>query len=739
MVQPLIYLDYNATTPIDPAVAEAMLPFLHRHFGNPSSSHAYGVTARRAIEAARRQVADLLGARPEEVVFTSGGSESNNTVIKGVAAALRDKGRHIITSAVEHPAVIEPCQALEAEGYEVTYLPVDGQGRVDPGDVARALTPQTILVTVMHANNEVGTVQPIAEIAALARRHGILVHTDAAQSVGKIPVRVDELGVDFLSVAGHKLYAPKGVGALYIRSGQTLPKLMHGAGHESNRRAGTENVLEIVGLGKAAELAAARLDGTGRHTRALRDRLRAALEERLGPLRVNGELEGGLPNTLSVCFAGVDATTLLAEVGERVAASAGAACHAEGVDLSTVLQAMKVPVREAMGTVRFSVGRDTTEHEVDEAAGIVAEAVTGLQGAGETPGATLGTEGGVRLTRFTHGLGCACKLRPQDLEAVLRSLPPAADPAVMVGTATADDAAVYRLSDELALVQTVDFFTPICDDPRDFGAISAANSLSDVYAMGAVPRFALSVVGFPSRRLDLSILEEILAGATEVAREAGIDIVGGHSVEDTEPKFGLAVTGTAHPDAIWTNAGARGGDVLFLTKPLGTGILATAAKRDLASPELVAAGIALMRQLNRGAAEVLRETGGVDACTDVSGFGLLGHLRELAAASGVDVVLDVDRVPVLEGVRDLAAADVIPGGSLDNLAHVSPHVDWAEGMGEVDKRILADAQSSGGLLVAVAREKADAIAGRLTERGVVAARVGEVTGGGTGRITCRRG
>jgi cysteine desulfurase NifS/selenium donor protein len=734
----MIYLDYNATTPIDPAVAEAMLPFLHRHFGNPSSSHAYGVTTRTAIEQARGQVAALLGCRPEEILFTSGGSESNNTVIKGIAASSRERGRHIITSAVEHPAVIEPCQALEAEGFEVTYLPVDSAGRVDPDEVARALTPGTILITVMHANNEVGTVQPIAEIAALARERGIPVHTDAAQSVGKIPVRVDELGVDFLSVAGHKLYAPKGVGALYIRGGRELPKLMHGAGHESNRRAGTENVLEIVGLGKAAELARARLEESSRHTRARRDRLRGALEARLGPLRINGDPEGGLPNTLSVCFAGVDASTLLAEVGDRVAASAGAACHADGVDLSTVLEAMKVPVHEAMGTVRFSVGRGTTEREVDEAAEVVSGAVERLRGQAEVPAAAPEEGGPVRLTRFTHGLGCACKLRPQELESVLRSLPPVTDPNVLVGIATADDAAVYRLTDELALVQTVDFFTPICDDPFDFGAISAANSLSDIYAMGATPRLALSVVGFPSKRLPLEVLERILSGAAAVAREAGIDIVGGHTVEDTEPKFGLAVTGIVHPDRILTNAGAAPGDVLFLTKPIGTGILATAAKRDRAPADALAAAIASMRQLNRAAGEVLQSAEGVHACTDVTGFGLLGHLRELASASGVDVSLDAGQVPVLDGVRALAAAGVVPGGSLDNLAHVEPHVTWAEGQSEVDKRILADAQTSGGLLIAVAAGQADALAMRLEQAGVRAARIGDVSGAGSGRIVCRR-
>jgi cysteine desulfurase NifS/selenium donor protein len=733
-----IYLDYNATTPIDPAVAEAMLPFLHRHFGNPSSSHPYGVAARQAVETARRQVAELLGARPEEILFTSGGSESNNTAIKGVAAARRSRGRHVITSAVEHPAVIEPCQALEDEGFDITYLPVDGRGNVDPEEVARAITPETILITVMHANNEVGTVQPIAEIAALARKRGILVHTDAAQSLGKIPVRVDELGVDFLSVAGHKLYAPKGVGALYIRSGRELPKLVHGAGHESGRRAGTENVLEIVGLGKAAELAGARLEETGRHTRVLRDRLRARLEERLGPIRVNGDLDRGLPNTLSVCFAAVDAATLLAEVGHRVAASAGAACHADGVDVSTVLQAMKVPVREAMGTVRFSLGRGTNEREIDEAAGVVADAVERMRGHEETPAEITAEAGPVRLTRYTQGLGCACKMRPQELEAVLRSLPPTADPRVLVGTATADDAAVYRLADDLAIVQTVDFFTPICDDPYDFGAISAANSLSDVYAMGATPRFALSVVGFPTKRLDLAVLERILAGAVEVAGEAGIEIVGGHSIDDPEPKFGLVVTATAHPEEVLANSGAAPGDALFLTKPIGTGILATAAKRDLASPEHVAAGIETMRRLNRAAAEALRGAAGVHACTDVTGFGLLGHLRELTVASGVDVALDVDCVPVLDGVRDLAAADVAPGGSLDNLAHVSRHVTWCEDQSRVDKIILADAQTSGGLLVAVAAEHAEALGARFAERDVPATRIGTVTEG-AGRIVCRRG
>lgn len=730
-----IYLDFNATTPIDPDVADAMIPFLREQFGNPSSAHAYGVEARLAVEAARHQVAALLGARQEEILFTSGGSESNNMVIFGVAERLGDRGRHVITSAVEHPAVLEPCRALERRGYSLTVLPVNGQGRVDPGELERAVRPDTILVTIMHANNEVGTVQPIAEIAEITRGRGVWLHTDAAQSVGKIPVDVGELGVDFLTVAGHKLYGPKGVGALYVRTGCEIPRLIHGADHESGRRAGTENVLEIVGLGHAAKIAREQLDHSVSHSRAMRDRLREGLAARLGDLWVNGDSEDGLPNTLSVSFRGIDAATLLAEVGDRVAASAGAACHAEGVDLSTVLEAMQVPIEYAMGTVRFSVGRTTTAEEIDRAVEIVSDAVQRMRPAAEgAPGVAASAHGEIRLTRFTHGMGCACKLRPRELEQVLARLPAPIDPDVLIGTSTSDDAAVYRVSDELALVQTVDFFTPITDDPRTFGAISAANSLSDVYAMGATPRFALSIVGFPSGRLPLELLGDILEGAVDTAREAGIEIVGGHSVEDTEPKFGLAVTGFVHPARILANSGARMGDRLVLTKPIGTGVLATAVKQGAVGPEGERAGLAVMRALNRPGAEAMAEVG-VSACTDVTGFGLLGHLREMAAASGVDVELSAADVPLIEGVRDLAAAGIAPGGSVDNLEYVAAHVDWPESASRIDKLLLADAQTSGGLLIAVPDERLEALLGALDRHGAMCrAVIGRITGKGPGRI-----
>ena len=361
-----VYLDYNATTPIDPQVAEAMLPFIHEHFGNPSSGHIFGVTTKNAVEKARSQVAQVLRCEPDEVIFTSGGSESNNYAIKGAAHAYRGKGNHIITSTIEHPAVLEVCKYLEEEGFLVTNLPVEGDGIVDVRKVEEAITPQTILITIMHANNEVGTIQPIREIARIAHVRGILVHTDAAQSVGKIPVRVDELDVDLLSVAGHKLYAPKGIGALYVRTGVKLEKLIHGASHEMNRRAGTENVIQIVGLGEACAMIDENLPVYGEHLRTMRDMLEKDLKERFPDLRINGHPEKRLPNTASVSFKGLEANAILNEI-QGVAASAGSACHSDQMEVSGVLKAMDVPFEYAMGTLRFSVGRFTTAREIDEA------------------------------------------------------------------------------------------------------------------------------------------------------------------------------------------------------------------------------------------------------------------------------------------------------------------------------------------------------------------------------------
>ena len=366
-----IYLDYNATTPVDPAVLDAMLPYLKGEFGNPSSSHAYGARAHTAVEEARASLATLLGCSSDELIFTGCASEANNLAIKGIAEAERDRGDHIVTSQVEHPAVLATCRYLERHGYQVTYLPVDSHGSVNPDDVAQAITPRTVLITIMHANNEVGTIQPIAAIGRIAREHGVAFHTDAAQSVGKIPVQVDELGVDLLTVAGHKFYASKGVGALYVRQGTRLEPLIHGAGHEGGRRAGTENVAHIVGLGEASRIAARSLGEAGERLRTLTERLRLGLVTRLDGVFLNGHPTERLPNTLNVSFGDVDSTTLLAALPE-VAASTGSACHSGRTEPSSVLVAMGVCIDLALGAVRFSLGRWTTEEEVDRAAQLVA-------------------------------------------------------------------------------------------------------------------------------------------------------------------------------------------------------------------------------------------------------------------------------------------------------------------------------------------------------------------------------
>lgn len=358
-----IYLDFNASTPVAPEVAVAMQNVLLEPFGNPSSDHWAGEPARKAVEEARAQVAGLLGCAAGEVVFTSGGSEANNHALKGVFFAKGAPAAHIITTQVEHPAILNPCRFLERLGAAVSYLPVDGFGRVDPDDLSRALTRRTILISVMHANNEVGTIQPIAEISRIAREHGVPFHTDAAQSVGKIDARVGELGVDLLSVAGHKLYAPKGVGALYIRHEMRIEPLIHGAGHESGRRAGTENVLLNVALGAACELARSWIGVEP--TRVLRDLFWDLLKDRFGDRVVlNGHPTERLPNTLNVSFVGATAAEVLRRL-EGVAVSTGAACHSRSTEISPVLRAMRVPPELGISAIRFSLGRTTTREEIE--------------------------------------------------------------------------------------------------------------------------------------------------------------------------------------------------------------------------------------------------------------------------------------------------------------------------------------------------------------------------------------
>jgi cysteine desulfurase len=360
-----IYLDYNATTQPLPEVVDSMLPYLREHFGNPSSEHVYGRRAREALARARGQVAALLGCNTDDVIFTSGGTEANNLAIRGTT--VHSSRRGVVTSAVEHPATGRPVSWLERQGWDVVRVGVDAGGCVRTDELDAAITTTTALVTIMHSNNETGTLQPVRDAARFARRAGAYVHTDAAQSVGKVPIDVRDLGVDFLSVAGHKLYAPKGVGALYVRRGVILEPLMLGAGHERGLRPGTENVASIVGLGTACAIAQRDLDDQSARVRELRDHLWARLAQSIPDLALNGHSEKRLPNTLNVRFPHVSGTALLSATPE-IAASTGSACHEGGETPSDVLIAMGIPAVKALGSVRLTLGRATTADAVDRAA-----------------------------------------------------------------------------------------------------------------------------------------------------------------------------------------------------------------------------------------------------------------------------------------------------------------------------------------------------------------------------------
>jgi cysteine desulfurase len=368
VTQKQIYLDYNATTPVDPRVIRAMLPYFTEHFGNPSSAHAAGRAARAAVDRARRQIASMIGCAVDEVIFTSGGSESNNTALKGLAQARRHWGNHIITSQIEHPAILNPLRVLEGNGFTVTRLPVDQFGQVIPAEVERAITPETILISIMHANNEVGTIQPIAEIGRIAREHGVLFHTDACQSAGKIQIDVKAADVDALTISGHKLYAPKGIGVLYVRRGVTLEPLVHGSGHECGRRAGTENVPGIVALGEACALSQAELSGDApARLRSLRDRLWDGLRSIFGArVHRNGHTapDRCVPGTLNISIDGLTGGEVLDLIPE-IAASTGSACHSDSAEPSAVLVAMGVSPSIAAGAIRISLGRWTTTEQVE--------------------------------------------------------------------------------------------------------------------------------------------------------------------------------------------------------------------------------------------------------------------------------------------------------------------------------------------------------------------------------------
>jgi len=375
-----IYLDHAATTPAHPEVIEAMLPYFADVFGNPSSIYSCGQEAKGAVEEARDKVANLIGARGEEIVFTSGGTEADNFAVKGVAFASKSKRNHIITSRIEHHAVIETCQFLGKRGFKVTYLPVDGHGLVDPDGVKRAITDKTILISVMHANNEMGTIEPIAKIARIAREAGVYSHTDAVQTAGHIPVNVKELGVDLLSMSAHKLYGPKGVGALYVRKGTRLTPFMHGGEQEKRRRASTENVPGIVGFGKAAELARQEIGQEARHLTRLRDQLIAGLLERIDHSHLNGHPTMRLPNNVNVSIDYVEGESMVLNLDlEGICASTGSACSSSSLEPSYVLLAMGLSHEQAHGSLRFSLGRWTTEEEMKHVLDVLPRIVTRLR------------------------------------------------------------------------------------------------------------------------------------------------------------------------------------------------------------------------------------------------------------------------------------------------------------------------------------------------------------------------
>ena len=377
-----IYMDNHATTPVDPRVVEAMLPYFNERFGNAASrNHSFGWAGEEAVENARAQVAALIGATPKEIIFTSGATESDNLMIKGVAEMYREKGNHIITQAIEHKAVLDTCKRLEKYGYEVTYLPVHKDGRVDPEDVRKAITPKTILITIMYANNEIGVINPITEIGKIAKEHGIIFAVDGVQAVGKIPVDVQKDNIDLLAISGHKFYGPKGVGALYVRRRNPrvqLSAIIDGGGHERGMRSGTLNVPGIVGLGKAAELARLEMPEESVRLRALRDRLKKNLESRLDEVFINGSLEHRLPNNLNMSFAYVEGESLLMGIND-IAVSSGSACTSATLEPSYVLKALGVGEDLAHTSIRFGLGRFNTEEEVDYVTDKMVQVVTKLR------------------------------------------------------------------------------------------------------------------------------------------------------------------------------------------------------------------------------------------------------------------------------------------------------------------------------------------------------------------------
>lgn len=629
------------------------------------------------------------------------------------------------------------------------------------------LQNNTGFISVMHANNETGVLQPIKELVQLAKQSNPLTifHTDAAQSIGKTTVDVEDLLIDFLSVCPHKFYGPKGIGALYIRQGfeTKLEKQIHGANHEKNMRAGTENVLEIVGLGKACELVHKEFHERIAHFTKTRNLILQVLKKKFNNfIKIHGPeiseenieptKEKRLSNTLFVSFPGIEANLILDLLSDKVACSAGAACHSDDIKISHVLEAMGVSPEVAMGTIRISTGLKLTEEEALKAAESICETVSKILGERSLENKEFEEQQkdneDIKLTKTTHGLGCGCKLPATLLSSLLRTLPKQkileGNANILVGTETSDDACVYKLSPELALIKTLDFFTPICDNPEDFGEIACANAISDVYAMGGQPLLALNIVAFPIGTLPASVLKRILQGAQRKAEEAGVAILGGHSIEDSEPKFGLSVTGVAHPEFIWKNSSVEHGDFIIVTKKLGVGALMTALKRQILKEKDAEfqEAVASMKMLNKDHCETLRKLENnqrkiVNACTDVTGFGFLGHLKEALESKGLGAEVFFESLKFFEKAKEFVEMGVVPGGTHNNLKFVAKCCVYDEKLSESQKMLINDPQTSGGLMVFVKESEIATVLSAFKAKELEFSVVGKVDKGLEGKIWVR--
>ena len=763
----IIYLDYNATTNIHEEVRKEMEPYLNIYFGNPSSSHKFGIQTKKGIVKARSQIAKMINCISNEIIFTSGATESNNYANKGIINYYFHNNKNeekisVITSNIEHPSIREIYPYLNSiykDNLEIISIPCDSKGIIDLEIFKNKMKKNTLLVSIMLANNETGCVMPIKEICEYAKKINpeCIVHTDASQALGKIPVDVKELGVDLLTIAGHKIYGPKGIGALYIKTGieKKMEKIIHGASHENNMRAGTENVLEIVGLGKACELISRDLMKRMRQFLETRNIIYKIISEKIpknnyilqGPeidtdIDINKlsdeeilnlvKKERRLTNTLYISFPGIEANLILDKLSDKIACSAGAACHSEGVSMSYVLQAMKVSPQIAMGTLRISTGILTTNEDAEKGANYITEIVKQLMPKTDKNENNLSKYikedeeaiNNCRLTKNTHGMGCGCKISPKLLQEVLSSLPAQKsilnDKNILVDNRSFDDASVYNLTPlynnkdnkELALVSTLDFFTPICDNPYDFGSISCANALSDIYAMGAKPINALSIVAFPVTLMPNIILKEILRGAQDKADEAGCPILGGHSIDDNEPKFGLSVNGLVDKNNIWKNNNVKKNNYILMTKKIGTGIIMTSLKKDIVNKneQCVKDAIDTMKYLNKYHCELIIDNNiKIDACTDITGFGLLGHLSEcLSGEKNKNLYAEINYnkiVFISDKINELSEMGMSPGGAKSNMAYVENKVIYDKNMTENEKLLINDPQTSGGLLMFMNEEE----------------------------------